>query len=255
MVKARTEKKAKDVMQFALIPIVGVIAGFIVSALVAIFYLGISINSEHRNALANKNADSIAFQINQREERLLTQMEGAGRSIQLTGVVSNEAVSARNLEATRLRELIPHALRVKLIPLGTAEIDRSANPPFSFPSKDLVNRVERGEDAHAEAINAGGTWVLSVAAPIRTPSDDSVRGTLFVYLEMAALSDGLDEIVDGKLSLLQRFGNMDPNAILELGRRLPMDDNTLASCPIRTGRSATGRQSPSPGRTSAIWSN
>ena len=211
------KKRSNEVVRIAKVPLAGVAGGFAISALLALFFLGFTINGQHSDALANQQADAIAFQINQRERQLLQQMQGAATSILLTQLVTQDDATARSIEESRLRELIPDALRVRLIPLGTAQVDRSASPPFSFTSKDLVNRVERGEDVFSEAINANGTWVLSLAAPIRTPSEETVRGTLFVWLEMEALSSGLNEIVQGQIFLDQRFGNAEPNDILEVG--------------------------------------
>ncbi len=222
------KKTKNDVFRLAQTPLAGVLAGFVVAALVSVFVLGLGVNQQHRETLANQAADAIKFQIEQRESQLLDQMGTAATSILLTQLVSEDSdETARQLEESRLRELIPHAIRVRLIPLGTARVDRNASPPFSFTSKDLVNRVERGEPVHSEAINTDGTWVLSLAAPIRTPSDETVRGTLFVYLNMAALSEGLSEMTNGKVMLLQRFGNNDPNSILAIGDGGPDADTFI----------------------------
>ena len=69
------------------------------------------------------------------------------------------------------------------------KVEPQANPPFTFTSKDLVNRAELGEATFPEAINTNGRWVIGLAAPIKLPSSTAVQGTLFVYLDVTALSD------------------------------------------------------------------
>ncbi|MEX1236754.1 MAG: phosphomannomutase/phosphoglucomutase, partial [Pseudomonadales bacterium] len=76
--------------------------------------------------------------------------------------------------------------------------------------------VEAGIAIHPEAIRTDEGWVLGLAAPIKTPSDEEIKGTLFVYLEMSALSDGLSELLDGEVRLIQTFGGTS-NDILTLG--------------------------------------
>ncbi len=218
------KKKKNEILTFGVVPLGGIVGAFVVASIVSMLLLGFTINGEHRERLAAQAAKSVKFQLDQRESTLLTQMQGAATSILLTQLVTNDDDTARRLEESRLRELIPSAIKVKLIPLGTAQVDRNSNPPFSFTSKDLVNRVEAGNAVHAEAIDAGGNWVLSVAAPIRTPSEETVRGTLFVYLDMASLSSGLGELVDGQLKLLQAFGNSDSRAILDIGSSTSSED-------------------------------
>ncbi|XOV86146.1 MAG: phosphomannomutase/phosphoglucomutase [Pseudomonadota bacterium] len=212
------ERKSKnEILTFGIVPFGGILGAFVLASLTSLVLLSLSINGEHRERLAAQAAKAVKFQLDQRESTLLKQMQGAATSILLTQLVTSDDETARRLEESRLRELIPFAIKVKLIPLGTAQVDRNSNPPFSFTSKDLVNRVEGGLPVHAEAIDAGGNWVLSVAAPIRTPSEETVRGTLFVYLDMASLSSGLGDLVDGQLKLLQAFGNSDSRAILDIG--------------------------------------
>jgi phosphomannomutase/phosphoglucomutase len=200
-----------------MVPLASVAVAFVLAAVVSLFLLQPTINSHHSERLAGRAADSLEFQVNQRQDLLLSQIQSAARSLLLSELMITRDPSLISLEEGRLRELIPNAIRVRLFPLGTAKIDRSANPPFSFTSLDMVNKVETGFSIDPEAINHGGSWVLSIAAPVIAPSDETIRGTLFVYLEMSALSSGLDQILDGEVRLEQQFGNNDPSVILKMG--------------------------------------
>lgn len=211
------DRTKKELLGYGLVPLGSIIVAFLIATLVSLFLLQTTISGAHRDALADQAADALQFQINQREGQLLRQAQTAATSIQLTQLVTGDDETARSLEETRLRELIPHAIRIRLFPIGSAAVDRTANPPFSFTSLDMVNKIENGLAVSPEAINANGSWILSVAAPIRSPSEPTVSGTLFVYLEMSALSSGLDADVPGAVRLVQTFANLAPNDILQFG--------------------------------------
>ncbi len=212
------EKKGKnELMSFGRTPLMAVAVAFVIAVAISLLLLQSSVTTAHRTVRAEQSADSIAFHINQRMAMLQKQAGTAATSILLTQLVTSGDGTAIAVEEARLRELIPSALRVRLFPLGTAKLDRNANPPFSFTSLDMVNRVETGQGVHPEAINTNGSWALSLAVPIRSPSDETVRGTLFVYLDMTALSAGLDSMSRGEIRLTQTFGNNPPNDIVKTG--------------------------------------
>ncbi|MFT4713854.1 MAG: phosphomannomutase/phosphoglucomutase, partial [Candidatus Azotimanducaceae bacterium] len=185
--------------------------------LASTIFLQSSIDSRYQKQLANIAADNLQLRMNQKQEQLLAQANSVATSIRLSQLVSEGDVTARSLEEARVRETIPHAVRVRLIRSKEAKIERESIPPFTFTSLDLVNRVEAGENVFPEAVNANGRWLISVAAPIKPPSDTEIRGTLFIYLEITALSDIFGEELQGEFSLNQNFGSSDSLQILTSG--------------------------------------
>lgn len=209
--------KHNGLLFLATVPLAAVVGAFIVASVVSLFIVYANVIDRHSTALAGQAADALQFQLNQRELLLLKQIQTAATSSLLTELISGSDGTRLSLEEMRFRQLIPYAIRVRLFPLGSAGIDRHANPPFSFTSLDMVNRVESGQSVYPEAINVDGRWVLSMAAPVRSPADDTVRGTLFVYLEMSALSSGLAGRLNGEMRLVQTFRNLSSNDVLRLG--------------------------------------
>ncbi len=204
-------------MSFSIIPLAGIVAGFLIATLLAIFVVLSSANQSHRDALIEQAANSAQARVNQAQLKLLNQANNMATSIRLTELVANADASARALEESRLRELIPNAVRVRMIRLGEAKVNRDADPPFTYTSLDLVNKAEQGEVVYPEAINANGRWVIGLVAPIKPPSSDTIRGTLFVYLDTAAIIDEISEGLNGGVSIIQSFNANQQTEFLRVG--------------------------------------
>jgi|TARA_B100002003_G_scaffold173538_1_gene161382 phosphomannomutase/phosphoglucomutase len=212
---------------FGLIPLASVGTGFVLAILLILFVVRAGITSDHRATVADIHADSLQQQLNIQLAQIKLQLSSMATSIHLANVVTDADASARSLEETALASMIPHALRVRLFAPGKAEVDRDAIPPFSFTSLDLVNRAESGTDVNPEAVNSSGRWTISLATPIRIPSDDKVQGTLFVYLDIKAIADQVQQNVEGELRLMQSVGSAQPTEILLLGTGRSPDAETL----------------------------
>ena len=206
-----------ELIVFSKTQLIFIVAGFLLCTLASVFFLQPAINSDYQAHLGNVVANNLQLRVNQRQDQLLAQANRVATSTRLSELVSNGDVTQRALEEARLRETIPHAVRVRLIGLKEATVEREAIPPFTFTSLDLVNRVETGENVFPEAANANGRWLISVAAPIKSPPDPRVTGTLFIYLEITALSDIFGDELQGEVTIHQTFRNTEPSAIFSQG--------------------------------------
>lgn len=168
-----------ELIVFSKTQFIFVAAGFVLCTLASVFFLQAAINSDNQAHFGNVAANNLQLVVNQRQDQLLAQANRVATSIRLRDLVSDGDVTQRALEEARLRETIPHAVKVRLIRLKEATLEREAIPPFTFTSLDLVNRVETGENVLPEAVNANGRWLIRVAAPIKSPSDRRVRGTFW----------------------------------------------------------------------------
>lgn len=224
-----TAKSKNQLTSFNLIPLGAVVAGFVVAIILTLLFVQSNITSAHRTSLINQAADNARARVNQAQMKLLKQANNMATSIRLTELVTNADASARALEESRLRELIPNAVRVRMIRVGEAKVDRDENPPFTYTSLDLVNKAEQGETVYPEAINANGRWVVGLAAPIKPPSSDTVRGTLFVYLDTAALLDEISEELQGSVTLIQAFNANQQMEFLKVGEGVgdPLDRDLI----------------------------
>ncbi len=168
-----------ELIVFSKTKLIFVVAGFLLCTLASVFFLQPAINSEYQAHLGNVVASNLQLRVNQRQDQLLAQTNRVATSIHLSELFSNGNVTQRTLEEARLKETIPHAVEVSLIRLKEAALEREAIPPFTFNSLDLVNRVETGENVLPEAVNTNERWLISAAAPIKSPSDRRIRGTFW----------------------------------------------------------------------------
>ncbi len=206
-----------ELFKFSKTQLVCVLLGFVLCTLASVFFLQSSINEDYQQRLADLAADNLQRRLNQKLNDLLAQTNSVATSMRLSQLMSDSDVAARALEEARLQETIPDAVRVRLIRLNEAKVEREAIPPFTFTSLDLVNRVETNEKVFPEAVNVNGRWLISVTAPIILPSDTRIRGTLFIYLEATALGDIFGDELQGEVTIHQTFGNSEPTAILSRG--------------------------------------
>lgn len=204
-------------MSVSKLPLLGFALAFIVATTSSIFVVQSVINEQYRSKTIGDAADGLQLRFNLQLQTMLNQTNGLATSTRLSRLVDGDDATAIALEEARVRETIPNALRVRLVRLGEAQVDRDSQPPFTFTSLDLVNRIEAGESVFPEAINANGRWVMSIAAPIKRPSESRVHGTLFLYLDMNALSEGLNTHLPGGLRLLQTFSNNPGIDIMAIG--------------------------------------
>ena len=174
-------------------------------------------NDAYQDSLANNQADVFAGHINGRLEQIQGQLTSVASTIRLSQVLTSGDSSLISLEESAVTRMVPNAIRVRLFPTGAAPVERNTIPPFSFPSLDLVTKAENGEPITPEALEASGRWLLTVATPVRAPSSSIVNGTLFVYLDMRAISSGLPLEVNGRASIVQTYAGGTPTDILVTG--------------------------------------
>ena len=190
---------------------------FIVAILLSMFVVQSSLNAAYRQQMIDSAADVLQLRINLQQQALLAQTQALGNSIRLSELLADADTAALAREENRIRETIPNALQVRLIRRGEAKVDRDSEPPFTFASLDLAKRTEAGEPTYPEAIQYKDRWLLSIAAPVKRPAEAASAGTLFIYVEMNAISNSLDGQIAGGLALLQTFDRSPTSTVLSLG--------------------------------------
>jgi len=217
-IKTMPEKNKNPLLQFALIPLAGIVLGFIIASTINLAIVRSGVNSEYQSERINTSADSLKLRLDQSQQNLIRQAQSMAASIQLSELVTNGDSATRSLEEARLREMIPYARSVSLFRVGEAKPDPEAFPPFRFQSLDMVNRTEQGETVYPEAINADGLWIVALAAPIRTPSNSTIFGSLFIYYDINVFNEALSASIEGKISIIQAFPNVPEIEILNAGQ-------------------------------------
>ena len=212
-----TIQNLSPVIAISRVPLAAFALAFIVAILLSMFVVQSSLNAAYRQQMIDSAADVLQLRINLQQQALLAQTQALGNSIRLSELLADADTAALAREENRIRETIPNALQVRLIRRGEAKVDRDSEPPFTFASLDLAKRTEAGEPTYPEAIQYKDRWLLSIAAPVKRPAEAASAGTLFIYVEMNAISNSLDGQIAGGLALLQTFDRSPTSTVLSLG--------------------------------------
>lgn len=114
---------------------------------------------------------------------------------------------------------IPAALKVRLIPLGTAELEREAEFPLRFAELDLIQRAEQRKPARPELATIGERHFLYWIRPIPTDPQAAPLGTLMITVnpeEVFKIFSGGESNL-GEYVLLQQFSDSPPQVLKKNG--------------------------------------
>ena len=118
-----------------------------------------------------------------------------------------------------IAETIEDELAVRLIPAGSAKLDRQSSVPIRFAELDLIRRAEDRQSAFPEVAKIDNRWLLHWITPLPIESQQPVAGTLMITLDSAELirlfSSGDSSL--GQSVLLQKFSDTQPLAIAQHG--------------------------------------
>lgn len=206
--------KSRSVFGYAWVATAGAIIALLLAALVTQFFLVDPVKSTFVTMQANARIDQLAAYFNQKQRQVQQQLRSIARDPNLVQIMQQTDIALS--EEQRLTRLIPNAIETKLIPLRKARIEDNATLPFSYAAVDMINRAEQGMQVYAEAIQVDDRWILKMVQPIN--SDKNIVGTLFVYLDMAAIVGDLqlDEGI-GQITLKQQFGKNEPSILFQGG--------------------------------------
>lgn len=111
------------------------------------------------------------------------------------------------------------ALKVRLIPLGTAQQERDSATPIRFAEMDLIRRAERDQEVLPEMAQIDGAWQLHIIGPVKD-AEQKVVGTLMVTLDPVELQQSFN-VGDnslGESQLLQKFSGSNPQMVMKSGQ-------------------------------------
>ena len=180
------------------------------------------VNQTYREKIISDAADYLQLNANYQQQHLTHLIQDLASKRGLVQLLDQGESALITLEEARIKDAIPHAIWTRLFRAGEARVDPDNTPLFTFASLDLVKQVETGHMANPEAINLNGRWLLGIAAPITEPSMTLPQGILFVYLDIAALHEGIDSRTIhsrsvGAARLMQSVNNAPPTEIAVVG--------------------------------------
>ena len=130
----------------------------------------------------------------------------------------NTAETRDLLEKKSLRKT-PSALKVRLIPLGSAQLDREAEFPIRYAELDFIQRGEKRQPALPELIVINERWMINWIRPLATDDKTAPLGTLMVTIDGAELINLFNSAKQdlGEFVLVQQFTGSPPQMIKKGG--------------------------------------
>jgi phosphomannomutase/phosphoglucomutase len=140
-------------------------------------------------------------------------------------VASLDATNVDNTTATRdlleqkwLRDT-PSALKIRLLPLGSAQLDREAEFPIRYAELDLIQRAENRQPALPELVAINERWMINWIRPLAADDKSAPLGALMVTIDAAELINLFNSAEQnlGEFVLLQQFTGNPPQTVKKLG--------------------------------------
>jgi len=131
----------------------------------------------------------------------------------------DNTVEARDLLEKKWMHTTTSALKVRLIPLGSAQLDREAEFPIRYAELDLIQRAEKRQPALPELVLINERWMINWIRPLAVDDKSEPLGTLMVTIDAAELMNlfGSAEQSLGEFILLQQFTGSPPQTVQKLG--------------------------------------
>ncbi len=151
---------------------------------------------------AERAAHPLQDYLNTQQHRL-RELAGAPPTL---AALQGEAALREAREAAIASEF-RESLAVRLIPTGTARLEREHIAPLRFAELDLIRRAERRETHHPELARVEQAWQLHLIQPVPPESDAPVAGTILLTLS----DDGWRPLLDradpalGRIELRQQI--------------------------------------------------
>lgn len=167
------------------------------------------------DSMASTQVDAIGHYLGSLNQDLqrFTSREALSKAI-----VRQEAVIIRNFMSS-LEKAFPKAISIRIIPRGTAEIDRDHSAPIRFAELDMITRAENHQPITVEAAKINENWQFNLMSPIPQDSSEEPVATLMVTFNETTLAELLRDASpsSGRFELLQQFDRHPAQLILSKG--------------------------------------
>lgn len=229
--RSRSEQRALDaakrkaaVQQKILLILLGI--ALVINAIVGyVLYqkLVIEQTQENLHSLTQEKIDERSKVLNhyfQQQTQLIDKLASEPELLaSLDATNPDNTAEARDLlEKKWLRET-PSALKVRLIPLGSAQLDREAEFPIRYAELDLIQRAEKRQPALPELVAINERWMINWIRPLAADEKSAPLGTLMVTIDAAELINLFNSAAQdlGEFVLIQQFTGSPPQMVKKLG--------------------------------------
>jgi len=117
--------------------------------------------------------------------------------------------SAENIKVIekRLKNILPKAIGVRLVPLGTLDIDPTSKPPISNVTLELLRNSGRGRKQPPEVVKVGQADQYIAMVENVYGKDKQLIGYVLAGIEVSTIKDSLEEIrsIPGYIEFRQEY--------------------------------------------------
>ncbi len=168
----------------------------------------------------------IARQYLSERQQKITQWAGDEATIE---ALKDGSEAAREQQADTIAERFEHSLAVRLIPTGSAEIDRDHVAPIGFAELDLIRRAEQRNRHLPETARVEQRWQLHLISPVPPESDQPVLGSLLVTVDDQPLREALGEATAqlGQTRIRQRIPGSGTLTLFQNGQGGAAEEHSL----------------------------
>jgi len=119
--------------------------------------------------------------------------------------ISTES-NTKQLESA-LTNMLPKAIGVRLVPVGTLDVDMSSTPPISNVTLELLRNSGRGKETPPEVVKIGQPDQYIAVVENVTDSSGVLLGYVLAGIEVSLIDDGLNDIrsIPGYIEFRQEY--------------------------------------------------
>lgn len=217
-------KRKAEVQQKILLILLGI--ALIVNAIVGyVLYQKLVIKQQQENlhSLTQEKVDERSQTLTryfQQQTQLIDKLAAESELLtSLDATNPDNTTEARDLLEKKWLSETPSALKVRLIPLSSAQLDREAEFPIRYAELDLIQRAEKRQPALPELVAINERWMINWIRPLAVDDKSVPLGTLMVTIDAAELINLFNTAEQslGEFVLLQQFTGSPPQMVKKLG--------------------------------------
>lgn len=126
---------------------------------------------------------------------------------------------AREQVEQKWQQATAGALNLRLIPIGSAELDREAEFPIRYAELDLIQRAEKREVTLPELVQINNRWMFNWTRPLPATGQEPPLGSVMLTTDATELLTlfAASEQTLGEFILLQQFAGSPAQTVSKIG--------------------------------------
>jgi phosphomannomutase/phosphoglucomutase len=164
--------------------------------LMMVYLLGSAQLTGERDARQQLLAEHLAQQVAARLSFQQATLAGLARKPEVIDAVADASPLARQALTERLQQGLPHAWKLRVLPLGVKVTDPNLRPPIGYAELDLLNYSAANGKAPAAIAGEGGTPQARIvlAEPVFAGGGQQVAGHLLLAVHFSLVAELVNQL-------------------------------------------------------------